>query len=104
MEGNKSSDKSAFGWMLAFCYAIFDKRYKKCYDNDCKMIAFILRILGNSVALYAASWFVAGFIVFPLLFILVVYLVPDEVFDRYFNENNDFDDPEIYFNEFWNIG
>jgi len=25
------------------------------------MIAFIVRILGNSLALYAASWFVAGF-------------------------------------------
>ena len=25
------------------------------------MVSFILRILGNSVALYAASWFVAGF-------------------------------------------
>lgn len=25
------------------------------------MVGFILRILGNSVALYAASWFVAGF-------------------------------------------
>ncbi|MDP3792955.1 MAG: phage holin family protein [bacterium] len=25
------------------------------------MISFVLRILGNSVALYAASWFVAGF-------------------------------------------
>ena len=26
------------------------------------MVGFILRILGNSVALFAASWFVAGFI------------------------------------------
>ena len=25
------------------------------------MVSFVLRILGNSVALYAASWFVAGF-------------------------------------------
>src|SRR3989344_5339173 len=25
------------------------------------MVSFILRILGNAVALYAASWFVAGF-------------------------------------------
>ena len=25
------------------------------------MVSFIIRILGNSVALYAASWFVAGF-------------------------------------------
>ena len=26
------------------------------------MIKFLIRILGNSVALYAASWFVAGFV------------------------------------------
>lgn len=26
------------------------------------MMSFIIRILGNSIALYAASWFVAGFI------------------------------------------
>lgn len=26
------------------------------------MVSFVIRILGNSVALYAASWFVAGFV------------------------------------------